>query len=380
MKSLRKSLICLLGISLKALSYGVGGIEILTNPTPSNFAQQSVISAEAVFYNPAGAAFLEDGSHMHYGAYIVGTDYETRVEGLTLDTTDPQVLPSFSYIYKDGKTAYYMGFGMIGQGGFLEYDISSPAVEDFDATIIHPGGIFGVSHQVTDRVALSLGGRYLYSRITAEGKTVFGNEFESRIDAWGIAPELGIHMKVDENWDIAAKYLGETSLNYDGSIKKGRDTVVEKLFGKYATDHRKNFPAVFSVGTGYRLNEYQKVAFGYNWIMESKKSANEDFYGNYDDTYEYSVSFEQYVNNRFDLILGYTYTDKGENDLDITDITQLDAHQIGTALRYKKSESTDITIGTGIIFYESEKSVVAGQDVKSSRRELLLGISVNTKL
>ncbi len=380
MKNIKKYLVCLLGLSVPVLSYGVGGIEILTNTTPNNFAQQSAISAEAVFYNPAGAAFLEDGNHMHYGAYLVGTDYETRVEGLTLDTTDPQVLPSFSYIYKDGKTAYYTGFGMMGQGGFLEYDISSPAVEKFDATIIHPGGIFGVSHQIIDTVAVSIGGRYLYSRITAEGKTVFGNDFESRIDAWGIAPEIGIHVKVDENWDVAAKYLGETSLNYDGTIKKGKDTVVEQLFGKYSTDHRKNFPAIFSIGSGYRLNEYQKVSFGYNWIMESKKSANEEYYGNYDDTYEYSVAFEQYVNKKIDLILGYTYTDTGQNDLEIVDILQLNAHQVGTALRYKKSEVTDITLGLGAIFYESEESVVAGQDVKSSRRELLFGVSVNTKL
>ena len=383
MRRMKKSLTGLLLLSVSIVSYSVGGIEVLTNTTPTsaaNPAQQAAISAEAVFYNPAGSAFLEDGNHLYYGGYIVGTDYETRLEGLTLDTTDPQVLPSFSYIYKKDRTAYYLGFGMMGQGGILEYNISTPAVEEFNATIIHPGGIFGISHRVWDSVSVSLGGRYLYSRITADGKTIFGNEFESRVDAWGIAPEIGVHVKVSERWDIAAKYLGETKLSYDGEIKKGENTVVERLFGKYSTDHRKNFPALLSLGTSYILNEYQRINFGYNWIFESKKDVEEEFYGSYDDTFEYSLSFEQYINEKIDLILGYMYTDKGKNNKEIVDITELSSHQIGAGIRYKKSEDTEINIGTGVIFYESEESTLAGRRVKSSRRELLFGIGVNTKL
>ena len=370
-------------IILTSYAYSVGGIEILTNTTNSsaaNPAQQSAVSAEAVFYNPAGSAFLDEGHHFHYGAYVVGTDYETRVGGLKADTDDPQVLPSFSYIYRKNRAGYYLGFGNIGQGGLLEYDISTPTVEEFDATIIHPGGIFGVSYMVREDLSMSLGGRWVYSRIEAEGKTIKGREFESRVDAWGIAPEVGVHARINEKWDVAAKYLGETKLSYDGSLKKGEEGVVDILFGRYSRDHRKNFPAILSLGTSYELNEYQKVSFGYNWIFESEKDVDKDLYGEYDDTFEYSVSFEQYVNEKFDLILGYAYTDKGDNNEGIMEITELDAHQVGTGLRYKYSPQTEINFGVGIIFYKKGRAQVAGQEVISRRRETLFGVGVNTKL
>lgn len=381
--TMRLMLMVIILISLNINSYSVGGIEILTNTTNSaaaNPAQQAAVSVEAVFYNPAGSAFLRGGHHFHYGVYGVGTDYETRTGDLKLDTTDPQFLPSFSYIFKKDREAYYLGFGNIGQGGLLEYDISTPLVQDFNATIIHPGGIFGVSYMVKDDLALSLGGRWVYSRIEADGKTDQGREFESRVDAWGIAPEVGIHAKMNEKWDVAAKYLGETNLSYDGSIKKGNEAVVGTLFGRYSQDHRKNFPAILSLGSTYELNEYQKIYFGYNWIFESDKDVDRDLYGKYDDTFEYSMAFEQYINDKFDLILGYAYTDKGDNNEGILEITELDAHQIGTGLRYKHSPETKINFGLGIIFYKKGEADLFGQEVTSRRREVLFGVGVNTKL
>jgi len=91
MRRMKKSLTGLLLLSVSIVSYSVGGIEVLTNTTPTsaaNPAQQAAISAEAVFYNPAGSAFLEDGNHLYYGGYIVGTDYETRVEGRPTGTAE----------------------------------------------------------------------------------------------------------------------------------------------------------------------------------------------------------------------------------------------------------------------------------------------------
>lgn len=381
--ALRRMLMLIILTFLNIDSYSVGGIEILTNTTNSaaaNPAQQAAVSVEAVFYNPAGSAFLSDGHYFHYGVYGVGTDYETRTGDLKLDTTDPQFLPSFSYIFKKDREAYYLGFGNIGQGGLLEYDISTPLVQDFNATIIHPGGIFGVSYMVKDDLSLSLGGRWVYSRIEADGKTAQGREFESRIDAWGIAPEVGIHAKMNEKWNVAAKYLGETSLSYDGSIKKGNEVVIDTLFGRYSRDQRKNFPAILSLGSTYELNGYQKIYFGYNWIFENDKDADRDLYGKYDDTFEYSMAFEQYINDKWDLILGYAYTDKGDNNEGILEITELDAHQVGTGLRYKYSPETEINFGLGIIFYEKGESNLLGREVISRRREVLFGIGVNTKL
>ncbi len=147
-------------------SYSLGGIEIMTNITPSapsNLAQQAIISPEAVYYNPATSAFLEDGTHLYYGGYMVFTDYKTKISLANssdeINTDSPQPLPSFSYIYKKDKIAYYFGVASLGQGGFLTYSADDINVlNDLDINLVYPGAIFGASYQIDNKTSLSLGG------------------------------------------------------------------------------------------------------------------------------------------------------------------------------------------------------------------------------
>ncbi len=170
-------------------------------------------------------------------------------------------------------------------------------------------------------------------------------------------------------------------LDYDGRVKKGGD-IGEAAFKKYYVDQRRDFPAVFSTGTTYELNDKQKISLGWNWILESRKKVSE--YESYGDTYEYSVSFGQYINEKFDMNIGYTYTDKGKNSDDIVAITELDAQTIGVSLDYKRNPSMTISFGGGVILYDTESSKTSfgsrEAEITSKRREIVVGVSVNTKL
>ena len=170
-------------------------------------------------------------------------------------------------------------------------------------------------------------------------------------------------------------------LDYDSDVKEG-ERLGEAVFRKYYIDQRRDFPAMFSTGTTYKLNNHQSISLGWNWIRESQKEASE--YGSYGDTYEYSVSFKQYINPKLDLNLGYTYTDKSPNDDEITTITELDAQTFGVSIDYKKNKDTTISIGTGLVMYDDATSntSVINQDaeVTSKRQEIVFGISINSKL
>ncbi|MBC2855187.1 transporter [Cetobacterium sp. 2A] len=329
--------------------YAVGGVELLTNVSAgsvSNPAMQATISSESVFYNPAAISFLEGEHNLYFGGYYANIDYRAEVGNSYLETTTPQFIPSFSYIYKKDKISYYMGMGMSGQGGVLKFDNNTSLIEDLDSTIIYGGGSFGVSYLYKENLSLSLGGKITYSKTTMDG-TIAGGKIENEKDSFGIAPEISTYYKVNSKISLSAKYLHKTKLDYG------------------------NLASLLSLGSSFELNENQRLNFGYNWILEENE---------YSDSYEYAISFEQRINPKFKITLGYCYSDRGKNKDAIVDFTELSSHQIGLGGTYKATENIDLTIGVGKIRYESESVPIFNTKLKSKREEIVISTGVTMRL
>ncbi len=373
----------ILFILISKLSLALGGIEIGTAPSVisvANPAQSANVTAQSPFFNPAATMFLENGQYIYLGAFGVFPDYKTQYNGKTFLNTDTfQPVPSFSYINKNDKYSYFIGAGSLGQGGFLKYKVSYDAIDNFHVTAVNPGVIIGGSFFLSKNISAGVSARIIYSRLEAKGHIKNEGSFRSYIETTGIAPEFSLFYTPTEKLNLGIKYLARTKLDYDGKVKEGSEYIINRVFGKFSVDHRKDFPAVLSVGSLYKINSTQRLSLGFNWILESKKTLDNDLYHKYKDTYEYSLGFEQDINEKVTVILGYGYTDKGTNGHTIGDMTQLDSQQVGLGMKYKYSDVTDIYTALGINFYKTDDSKIYKETISTKRKEVILAVGFERK-
>lgn len=166
-------------------------------------------------------------------------------------------------------------------------------------------------------------------------------------DSFGVAPEVSTYYKASDRVSLSAKYLYKTKLDYE------------------------YLASLLSLGTSFELNETQRLNFGYNWILEEN---------GYSDSYEYAVSFEQKINSKLKMTIGYCYSDRGRNEDGIIDFMELSSHQVGLGAIYKATEKIDLTVGIGRIRYESESSPIFNTNLKSKREETILSAGIAMSL
>ncbi|MDU1911615.1 hypothetical protein [Fusobacterium sp.] len=374
----------ILFLLISKVTFSLGGIEIGTSSSVISFgnpAQAAYISTEAVFSNPSSTIFLGTGDYIYGGTLVIFPDYKLKLRNNTfLETSTSQFAPSLSYVHNTENYGFYFGAGSLGQGGFLKYKVSYNRIENLNVTSFNPGIILGFTYKLKDNLAIGLGGRALYSKIEAEGYVITGQGVKSKITATGFAPEISLFYQLDKNLNLGIKYLAETKLNYDGHITTDDGHIAETLLAKFAVDQRKDFPSVLSLGAEYKLNELQSIFFTYNRIFESKKKMDKELYHKFKDTNEYLFGFEQVLNEKFDLLLGYGYIDKGQNSHPTGDMMQLSAHQFNLGLRYKSDSSMKITFTVGLNHYDSHDGNLYGYEIKTTRKEVITGIGIEKKL
>ncbi|MGL5594443.1 MAG: OmpP1/FadL family transporter [Cetobacterium sp.] len=366
-----------------SLAFGLGGIEIGTSQSPravANPAQTATISTESPFYNPAASSFLDTGDYVYFGLLGVFPKYTIKYEGKTVaKTTTTQPLPSFTYIKNQEKIGYFIAAGSLGQGGFLKYNVAYDRIKNLDITAFNPGVITGVSYKFKNDLSAAFSLRMLYSKMEAKGRIDTGQGVHSDIKAFGIAPEISVFYKYNENLDLGAKFLFRTKLDYDGQIKTDDGNIANTILAKFSRDHKKDFPSVLSLGLGYNLTDKDRLSLGYNAIFERDKEFAEDLYSKYKNTYEYLFGYERILNEKFKWMLGYGYIDKGRNDHPVADMTQLSCHQISTGIKYKYSETINITASLGGNFYKSNTSNLLKYEIETTRREILFGVAFEKK-
>lgn len=340
----------LCGIITGKTIFAVGGVELLTNTTVGaigNTVMQTSISAESVFYNPAATSFLENGDYFYVGSYLAGIDYKMEVGSVDLESTTPQIIPSFSYVMKNNRQSYYFGLGLNGQGGKLKIDNNIPFLENMEATIIHGGLNFGVSYLLSDNLSVSFGGVGNYSKIELTGN-LGDNSIKNTKDSKSLTFETGIFYRATEKLSFSGKYLNRTKQDYGGYLA-----------------------GMVSLGTSYKLTEKDQINMGYNIILEEN---------DYSNSYEYAVSLERQINSKLSLSLGYMYSDRGSNRDGVYTFTELSSHQVGFGGEYSIKENMVLGFGVGLIDYKEKSSKLFNSDVKSMRNEKIVGLSLKVKL
>jgi long-subunit fatty acid transport protein len=182
-----------------------GGIMTNTNQSAAwvrMLVRDASLGIDAVYYNPAGLTFLEDGFFLSLNNQslvqnrLVTSDYthlhNTDFEG----SVSAPVFPSLYTGYKTGKFVFSLGVNVIGGGGSATYDDGLPSIEIspselvpglasfaalglvvndyslesmFEGSSIYTGIQFGASYQINEMFSAYLGARFVMAKNTYQG-------------------------------------------------------------------------------------------------------------------------------------------------------------------------------------------------------------------
>lgn len=183
--------ILLIAVVIPAMA---GGIVHNSNQSASFIrmpARDASLGLDAVYYNPAGLVWLNDGFHLSLNnQYVTQTrTIGTTYPGLNRSEFTGEVVapffPSFYAVYKKDRLAFSLGFNPIGGGGSAKFADGLPSFEmqvaglpallsasgiptssysfdtEFEGKSVFYGIQGGVSYKINDIVSVSAGLRYV---------------------------------------------------------------------------------------------------------------------------------------------------------------------------------------------------------------------------
>lgn len=191
----------IIGIMLFPLFSHAGGIVTNTNQSAAwvrMFARDASTGIDAVYFNPAGLAKLEDGLYLSLTDQIITQNRYISSDYQYLNTSDFEgsvfapIFPSIYAAYKKGKFAISLGVNVIGGGGSATFEKGLPMF-DMSASDLVPminapidmtsysldaylegssvfwGYQLGLTYAINDMISIYAGARYVSAKNTYVG-------------------------------------------------------------------------------------------------------------------------------------------------------------------------------------------------------------------
>lgn len=198
----------LIGIALFPLFSHAGGIVTNTNQSAAwvrMFARDASTGIDAVYFNPAGLAKLENGLYVSLNEQMViqnryiTSDYPNlNNNGEYEGSVFAPIFPGIYLAYKYGKFAFSVGINPIGGGGSATFENSLP---DFDMQLsVLPASLNSQLAPVDALVEYNTGTNPGFSNVTGYDADVY---FEGSSVYWGY--QAGITYSIN---DMIAAYAG----------------------------------------------------------------------------------------------------------------------------------------------------------------------------
>ena len=404
-----------LGSLLLAASFATamaGGLVTNTNHSASflrNPARMASLELDAVYYNPAGVAFLEKGFHfglnnqsafqsrnitatIQSNTFVPPTAMENSLyEGKIVSP----VIPSLHFAYVSDRWSISSHFGVPGGGGKLDYDNGLPMFDVMVRQMIF-GNVYGAlmgggapqataatqayqmagaadvnsafsgqtflfgwqvggTYKLTDNLSAYAGARLLMAKSKYEGSVYYAlGEQEQSMDllteqsGFGIAPIVGLDYKFDR-LNLAVKYEFGSNIemeNSTSSFPTQFDDVASLSRFQDGVKSQSDQPALFTAGAAYDLTNALKLSAGMHYYFD--KDAN---YNGLEDeinsnTVEYMLGAEYALFPKLTLSAGVQLT-----DYDVTDNYNsntgfmVSSYSLGGGLKYSPTDNLDLNLG-----------------------------------
>ena len=326
---MKRVLILLLMFSVAA-SLFAGGVENKNNMSAGYMRNPSknteTEKPDAVFYNPAGTAYMEEGLYIELGNQFVFKDYTNDTSDIAFNkefsATDPILLyPNGEIVWNAGNFALFGGLSIVAGGGKAEFEDGSYTstaalyaagpplrgqAHSLDASAIIMGEVVGGSYAINEYISLSAAARFVQGKITQKitldsdpgiGTTELA---DTEATAKGVGGVFGIHVNPTDKLDIALQYQTIVKLEYEYDTADGFAAFLTGMQVAEGTKYDKDIPAVLSAGVGYQLldNLYSSLSFNYYFNKDAafetgvKNGENE-----YDNSWEIGAGAEYKVND-----------------------------------------------------------------------------------
>lgn len=209
---------------------------------------------------------------------------------------------------------------------------------------------------------------------------------------FGVAPIIGIDWKINDKWNIAAKYEFKTRLRLENKSEMNA-TAAEQAktnptLGQFAdgTKIAGDIPSLTTIGVQYSPVKCLKILGGYN--LYGDKSATQ--YGNKQDlidsnTYEFSAGVEWDIFKYLTVSGGWQITQYGLSDAYMNDLSfTTSSNSFGVGFRYNATERFFVDFGYMYTKYDKREvktPTAAGEKIDLYHRtNRVLGLSVTFKM
>lgn len=410
-----------MAILVAASNAFAGGLLTNTNQNAAfvrNFAQEGKIDLTSIYANPAGGAFLANGWHLSLNSQTAfqRREIETTFPLFALNTDNPNpthdflgkatapIIPSLTASYNHDKWSISAHFAISGGGGKCEFDRGLGSFEAAYAgvlyqlapTLLPPGVQFrgytlnsymrgksyhfglqiGGTYKFTDNVAGYVGIRGLYATSNYNGfvnpavGTNVGNVplnnygIDLNCDQTGIGAAiiLGVDWRINDKWNVSAKYECPTRLNLKNKseITVVEDLVKEKaagILGQFEDGKkvREDVPGLLALGVQYSPIEKVRLGAAYHQFFDkvSTKFLNKEELIRHN-THEFLLGAEYDVCKLITVSASWETTSYGLDDAYMNDLSfNLSNHMVGGGVRINATKRFSIDLGYMCTFYNS---------------------------
>lgn len=398
-----------------------GGLLTNTNQNAAfvrNFAQEGKIDLTSIYANPAGGAFLANGWHLSLNSQTAfqRREIETSFPLFALNTDNPNpthdflgkatapIIPSLTASYNHDKWSISAHFAISGGGGKCEFDRGLGSFEAAYAgvlyqlapTLLPPGVQFrgytlnsymrgksyhfglqiGGTYKFTDNVAGYVGIRGLYATSNYNGfvnpavSTNVGNVplnnygIDLNCDQTGIGAAiiLGVDWRINDKWNVSAKYECPTRLNLKNKseITVVEDLVKEKaagILGQFEDGKkvREDVPGLLALGVQYSPIEKVRLGAAYHQFFDkvSTKFLNKEELIRHN-THEFLLGAEYDICKLITVSASWETTSYGLDDAYMNDLSfNLSNHMVGGGVRINATKRFSVDLGYMCTFYNS---------------------------
>ena len=314
-----------------AVSSFAGGLLTNTNQSAAfvrNPMRYASLESDAIYFNPAGTAFLNDGWSMSVNWQMIWQDRDVLSTTFLGQPNNREYkgsvyvpcMPTIHAAYKKGDWTFSGFFGMPGGGGNAKFENGLPLFDALGTSLVAANGLYGTSafestqylfalqlgaaYKINDNLSVYGGLRTNYTSLSYEGAInathpQAGNQGEIlalELTQTGIAfaPIIGVDYKVGKlnlgvkyefravniiendtkklSSEILASKLGGDS-NLDGKINMLAQATGNPTLGMLASlqdgeKFRNDAPALLTIGASYDITERWKVMGGYTYYFD----------------------------------------------------------------------------------------------------------------
>jgi len=358
--------------------------------------------ADAVFFNPAGTAFMADGLHLSVSNQVI---LQTR----SLEDNSPDALgqkkseyegetniylfPNVYAVYKTGQIAGFFGFAPVGGGGTVKFDDGIPLFYWTAAALAGGAGGFarapemsfegsstmlmaqvGAAYAVNDMISVAVGGRYVMAEETYEGNmdvrvnaspttaNTVALDAERTGSCYGavigfdVKPMTGLLIGFRYEWYSELELETDTStLDANSPLSAAWALGVEAtLAGMGFADGTKvktTLPQVLGLGAAYtvmpELTVHLSLAYALNEQVDHEGAEDE-----YKNSIDAAIGFEYLVMPALRASVGYLFSQGGKKDLAQSELDyDQDSHTVGLGASYTIMPGLSATLGFSYTMY-----------------------------